>query len=60
MDVRVNVDAEQVWLEVKDNGGVCQELRQSVRFRTGVGLAGMRERVPSWVAHTMIKSDWTL
>ena len=48
MDVRVNVDAEQVWLEVKDNGrGMSQDKPRAVESGsgTGVGLAEMRERV---------------
>ncbi len=48
VDVRVNVDAEQVWLEVKDNGrGMSQDKLRAVESGsgTGVGLAGMRERV---------------
>jgi signal transduction histidine kinase len=48
VDVQVDVDAEQVWLEVKDNGrGIPEDRLRAVESGSGkgVGLAGMRERV---------------
>ena len=48
VDIRVDVDAEQVWLEIKDNGrGIPEDRLRAVESGSGkgVGLAGMRERV---------------
>lgn len=48
VDIRGDVDAEQVWLEIRDNGkGIPEERRRALEssLGQGVGLAGMRERV---------------
>jgi signal transduction histidine kinase len=58
----VDVDAEQVWLEVKDNGwGISQDRLRAVESGsgTGVGLAGMRERVGELGGSLTIESSQT-
>jgi signal transduction histidine kinase len=60
VEVRVDVDAEQVWLEVKDNGrGMSHDRLRAVESgsETGVGLAGMRERVRELGGSLSIKSS---
>jgi len=62
VDVRVDVDAEQVSLEVKDNGrGISQDRLRAVESGsgTGVGLAGMRERVRELGGSLTIESSQT-
>ena len=60
-DVRVLADAEQVLLEVQDNGhGIPQELLsrfQATGGGVGVGLAGIGERVRELGGQLKIKSD---
>jgi len=63
VDVRILRDAEQVILEVKDNGrGIPRELLLSLNdggSAAGVGLAGMRERVRELVGELRLESDAT-
>jgi len=61
VDIRLNIDAKRVMLEVRDYGrGISRELLQ--RFRetgtgVGVGLAGIRERVTELGGRLEILSD---
>src|SRR5215469_1296090 len=47
VDIRVDVDAEQVWLYIRDNGkGISAERLNAVESGSwGLGLSAMRERV---------------
>jgi PAS domain S-box-containing protein len=60
-DIRILRDAEEVLLEVKDNGrGISAEVLkrfQDTGAATGVGLAGMRERVRELGGSLMLESD---
>ena len=61
--ILLGLDAEQVQLEVKDNGrGIPKERLQSLRetgSEAGVGLAGMRQRVQELGGSLEILSDPT-
>jgi len=63
VDVRILRDAEQVILEVRDNGrGIPRELLLRLNdggSSAGVGLAGMRERVRELGGELGIESDPT-
>ena len=62
VDIDVDVDAEQVWLEVKDNGrGIPEDRLHAVEsgLGKGVGLAGMRERVRELGGSLTIESNQT-
>ena len=63
VDVRILRDAEQVILEVKDNGcGIPHELLLSLNdggSAAGVGLTGMRERVRELGGALRLESDKT-
>ena len=63
VDVRILRDAEQVMLEVKDNGrGIPNELLLSLNdggSAAGVGLTGMRERVRELGGALRLESDST-
>jgi signal transduction histidine kinase len=60
VDIRLNLDADHVILEVRDYGcGISQELVR--RFQedgtgVGIGLAGMRERVSELGGHLAVSS----
>jgi PAS domain S-box-containing protein len=60
--IRLDSDAEQVWLELKDNGkGIPEERLHAVESGSGegVGLAGMRERVRELGGNLKIESSNT-
>jgi PAS domain S-box-containing protein len=60
VDIRVDVDAEQVLLGIKDNGkGIPEERLRAVDSGSGsgVGLAGMRERVRELGGNLKIESS---
>jgi signal transduction histidine kinase len=60
-EVRMEVDAEKVLLEIRDYGrGMSPEMLRGFharRARVGVGLAGMRERVAEVGGNLELKSD---
>jgi two-component system, NarL family, sensor kinase len=58
--IRLEVDDEQVWLEVKDNGkGIPEERLHALESGSGngVGLAGMRERIREFDGSLSIESS---
>ncbi len=58
--IRLDVDAERVWLEIKDNGkGILEERLRAVDSGSGngIGLAGIRERVRELGGHLTIESS---
>ena len=60
-DIRVALDPNQVRLEIQDYGhgmphGTLQQLNEGAG-KTGVGIAGMRERVRELGGYMTIKSD---
>jgi len=60
VDIRFDVDAEAVWLEIKDNGkGIPEERLHAVDSGSGVGigLAGMRERLRELGGNLKIESS---
>jgi PAS domain S-box-containing protein len=61
VDIRLFVDTKHIQLDVSDNGkGIPKDRLQRVRESgsgTGVGLAGMRERVRDLAGSMEIKSD---
>jgi two-component system NarL family sensor kinase len=61
VDIRLLVDAKHIQLDVSDNGkGISKDRLQRVfesGMGTGVGLAGMRERVRDLGGSMEIKSD---
>jgi signal transduction histidine kinase len=61
VDICLDFDKEQVRLEIKDNGrGIREErLNQLTDGRTGVGIAGMRERARELGGRLEIQSDET-
>jgi signal transduction histidine kinase len=62
VDIRIKLDAEQVRLEIKDNGrGISQKYltRLADGDAGGVGIAGMRERVRELRGSLEIQSNET-
>jgi two-component system nitrate/nitrite sensor histidine kinase NarX len=61
VDICLDFDKEQVRLEIKDHGrGIREErLDQLTDGRTGVGIAGMRERARELGGRLEIQSDET-
>jgi len=61
VDIKLSADAEQVQLEIKDNGrGIPEDKLNGLRdgaAETGVGLAGMRERIRELGGSLQIQSD---
>lgn len=60
VSIRLDVDAEQVWLEIRDNGkGIPKDRLQAVESGSGkgIGLAGMRERVRELGGNLNMESD---
>jgi PAS domain S-box-containing protein len=61
VDIKLNADAEQVQLEIKDNGrGIPENRLNGLRegaAETGVGLAGMRERMRELGGSLQIQSN---
>lgn len=61
VDIKLNVDAEQVQLEIKDNGRGIPENKLNRLLEgaaeAGVGLAGMRERIRELGGSLQIQSD---
>jgi PAS domain S-box-containing protein len=61
VDIKLNADAEQVQLEIKDNGrGISENKLNGLRegaAETGVGLAGMRERIRELGGSLQIQSN---
>ena len=60
VDIRVDVDAEKVWMEVSDDGkGISKDRLRAAEagLGNGIGLAGMRERVSELGGSLKIESS---